>query len=105
MAIGAGGIDGVDAVDPAVEHRGALEDVLRVGAVRWVEFGGDGEFAAPEHPFQPAARGMAGQGIERRAGILRVDVRAHGFCSDGEVSRMAAACAVTRSQEEVSRND
>ena len=62
-------VGGVDAVDPALEDARALVDVLGVGAVGRVQFGGDGELAAPQHPLQPAARGMAGQVDQRRAGI------------------------------------
>ncbi len=66
VAVGAGGIDGVDAVDPAVEDRARVRRRPRIGAVGRVELGRHREFAAPQHALQPAARGMAGQRIERQ---------------------------------------
>ena len=72
----AGAVGGVDAVDPAFESPHALMDVLGVGRVRRAQLGGDGEFAAPKHALQPAARRMAGQIDQRRrrigAEVMRV---------------------------------
>ena len=109
MAVGTGGIDRIDAVDPALEDCGPLVDVFRVGAVGRVEFGGNGEFASPQNTLQPAARGMAGQGIEREMAAKRIFVNmGHAqasFAAAAVASRASAACAVTRSQDEVSRSD
>jgi hypothetical protein len=74
MAVSARRIDGVDAVDPAVEDRGALVDVLGIGAIGRVQLGGNGKFAAAEHTLQPTERGVAGKGIERQVGAKRVFV-------------------------------
>ena len=68
VAMRARAVGGVDAVDPALEDLRALVDVLRVRGIGRIEFGGDGELAAPEHPLKPPARGMAGQFDQRRAG-------------------------------------
>jgi hypothetical protein len=65
MGIGAGRIDGVDAVDPAVKDCGALIDIMRIGAVGRVELGGDGKFAAAQDALQAAARGMARQRFQQ----------------------------------------
>jgi hypothetical protein len=54
MAVGAGRIDRVDAIHPAVEDRGAFVDVFRVGAVRGIEFRRDRELPTPQNAFQPA---------------------------------------------------
>jgi hypothetical protein len=67
MGIGAGGVDGVDAVNPAVKDRRAFIDIMRVGAVGRVEFGGDGEFAAAQDALQAAERGMSRQGFKQCA--------------------------------------
>ena len=72
VAVGAGRIDGVDGVHPAVERRDAVVDVLRVGGIGRVQLGGDGELAAPQHALQPPARGMAGQRIERQVDAGRI---------------------------------
>jgi hypothetical protein len=70
MRIGAGRIDGVDAVDPAVKDCGALIDIMRIGAVGRVELGGDGEFAAAQNTLETAARGMSRQQFKQGAGIV-----------------------------------
>src|SRR5690606_3091720 len=99
------------AVDPAVEYLSAVVDVLRISAVRRVEFGRHGELAAPQHPLQPAARAVAGQGLQRQVDACGVLVslgnawRGHAALPALAASFSAAARAVTRSQAEVSRSD
>src|SRR5690606_21776790 len=105
---GAGGIDGVDAVHPAVEDRRALVDLLRIGAVRRVELGGDRELATPQNALEPPPRRMAWQRIERQMDALWIFVgmgRAACHVVSLAFSRSAAASAVTRSHAEVSRSD
>ena len=77
VAVGARRIDGVDGVDPALEDRGAVVDVLRVGGVGRVQLGRHRELAAPKHALQPPARGMAGQ-RDRAAGGRRPGSRRDG---------------------------
>jgi hypothetical protein len=79
MRIGAGRIDGVDAVNPAVKDRRTLIDIMRIGAVGRVELGGDGKFAAAQDALQAAARGMSRQGFQRRAWDRR------GWCRSGSL--------------------
>jgi len=61
MHIGAGGVGGVDGVADLGEDEGAVKDLLRIGGIRRVELGGDGELALAQHALQPAAGAMAGQ--------------------------------------------
>ena len=77
VRVGARGIDRVDAIDPAVKDRGALVDVVRVGAVGRVELGGDGEFAAA----------LAAKGCH----VLAHDHRGHGSttAADAPLRRFA----------------
>ena len=102
VAVGARRIDGVDRVHPAVEYRGAVVDLLRVGGIGRVQLRRHGELAAPEHALQPPARRMAGQRIERQVHAGGVDVAVGVTPSP---SRSAAACAVSRSHAEVSRSE
>ena len=74
VAVGARRIDGVDGVDPAVERRDAVVDVLRVGGVGRVQLGSNRELAAPQHALQPPARGMAGERVERQVHARRIFV-------------------------------
>src|SRR5690606_24347289 len=100
------GIDRIDAVHPAVEDLGALVDVFRIRAVGRVELRRHREFAAPQYAFQPPARGMAGEGIQRQVHAAGMFVLLQGHAiSFAAASRAAAACAVTRSHAEVSRSD
>ncbi len=66
-------VGGVDAVDPALIGLGGLADFIGVGRVRRAELGGHGEFAAPEHALEPAARRVAGQ-VDERRGRIGADV-------------------------------
>jgi hypothetical protein len=87
MGVGARGVDGVDAVNPAVKDRRAFVDFMRVGAVGRVEFGGDGEFAAAQDTLQSAARGVSRQGFEQAPG-------SSGWCRSGFTfgSRLTGVC-------------
>ncbi len=69
VAMRARAVSGVDPVDPALEGLGGLAHVVGVGRVGRAQFGGDGEFAAPEHALEPAPRRMVGQVDERRGRI------------------------------------
>ena len=64
VAVGTRTVRGVDRVDPAIEDRGAVEDIHRIGGVGRREFRGDGEFARPQDPLETAARGVSRQGFE-----------------------------------------
>src|SRR5262249_51527036 len=77
MHIGAGGIGGIYSVADLREHQGAVVDLLRIGGIRRVQLGGDGELPLPQHTLQPPTGAVAGQ---RRQRIGRIDValRRHG---------------------------
>ena len=111
MAIGAGGIDGIDAIHPPIEDFRPVIDILRIRAVRRIEFGRHGKFTATKDAFQASARRVTGQGLQRKinAGGVFIALRGpyggHLEAPALAASRSAAACAVTRSQAEVSRSD
>ena len=69
VAVGAGGVGGVDRVADLGERAGGLEDVGGVGAVGRVELGGHRELAGAERAFEPAAGGHA-----RRRLLVGADV-------------------------------
>src|SRR6516165_346839 len=71
MHIGARGIGGINGVADLGEDEGAVVDLLRIGGVRGVELGGDGELPLAQHALEPAARAVARQRGKR---IGRIDV-------------------------------
>src|SRR5690606_6221345 len=111
VAVGAGGIDGINAINPSIEDLRPVIDVLRIRAVRRIEFGRHGKFTATKDALQASARSVAGQGFERKMNAGRVFIALRGPCGGHfeapalAASRSAAACAVTRSHAEVSRSD
>src|SRR6516164_2775846 len=71
MHIGTRGIGGIYGVADFGEDEGAVVDLLRIGGVRGVELGGDGELPLAQHALEPAARAVARQRGKR---IGRIDV-------------------------------
>ncbi len=73
VAMRAGAVGGVDAVDPALEIARPLLDVLDIGRIGWTELGRDRELAAPKHPLEPTTRRMSGK-VDERGGRIGADV-------------------------------
>ena len=75
--VGAGGVGGVDRIADFREHKRAVVDLLRVGGIRRVQLGGDGELALAQKRA-PAGRAKSGPrcggsgspGSTKRVGLM-----------------------------------
>ena len=53
VAVRAGAVCRVDAVDPALEDVGTLVNVVGIAGIGRVQFGGDGKLAPAQHALEP----------------------------------------------------